>query len=347
MAVFNAVHLTDLHFGSVPNRTNALQANTIRRKLGSIWQGSTKLPATQDQGIAERAAAWVYDKSARLQAAGDTLDALVLSGDLATTGLQADLDAALQYIDAPPVNGHFRAPRTGEPPNGPHLATIAGLAKTFLIPGNHDRYQNNGGDAGGMLFDQVFASYWARNTHGVIASILEKPVPGSSSNEVEHLALIGVDACLRQNSHANGIGRHWGQGHVYSNTSTELEAKTNFARARYPDIAVIWVVHFPPHLVGATEQLLHHDLIEKASKRLRVSLILSGHTHENHVYPAGAGSTIWNGGSATQFAESRGNWIQCLDVEIVKNRFVKATRRNYSWDTNMGDFQQTGLDQYL
>lgn len=50
MAVFNAVHLTDLHFGSVPNRTNALQANTIRRKLGSIWQGSQSYPPPRTRG---------------------------------------------------------------------------------------------------------------------------------------------------------------------------------------------------------------------------------------------------------------------------------------------------------
>jgi len=266
---------------------------------------------------------------------------------LATTGLQADLDAALQYIDAPAVNRHFRAPRAGEPPNSPHLATIAGLAKTFLIPGNHDRYQNNKGNAGGVLFDQTFASYWARNTHGVIASILEKPVPGSSFNEVEHLALIGVDACLQLNAHASGALGHLGQGYVYANTLAELQAKTKFARTQYPDIAVIWVVHFPPRLVKSTEQLLRYNLIEQASNSLRVNLILSGHTHENYVYPAGIGTAVWNGGSATQFAESRGNWIQCLDVEVLNDRFVAATRRNYSWDTNMGDFQKTGPDEHL
>ena len=94
------------------------------------------------------------------------------------------------------------------------------------------------------------------------------------------------------------------------------------------------------------EALRHYQLIEQASRQLGVAVILSGHTHYNRAYPAGRGSAIWNGGSATQYAESKGNWVQLLKIEVANNRLVQASRQNYNWkiQNSMHDFFPNSVD---
>jgi predicted phosphodiesterase len=335
MAVFNVVHLTDLHFGEVPNQTNIF-SHKVRRKLASIRTGAWRMPASHNPHRAGRAAALLYEETERLETAGDQLDALVLSGDLATTGLQEDLEAAFRYVDVPPASTYFRAPALGERRDSPHLATIAELAeKCILVPGNHDRFQNDKCEAGGKLFDTIFKKYWASNTDGVVATIIPKPFSGPGpppADGLERLAIIGADGCLRDVADASFKWMQMSQGYVYDDTEKALIAKTEEARRKFPDIVVIWVIHFPPHVtVPLYEVLRNYHLIERASRRLGVAVILSGHTHDNRVYDAGSGSAIWNGGSATQYAEGKGNWIQILQIEVTNNRFVRASRQNYKW----------------
>jgi hypothetical protein len=93
--------------------------------------------------------------------------------------------------------------------------------------------------------------------------------------------------------------------------------QTEAARNAYPDIVVVWFIYFPPNPdIVLHECLLNYDLVEQASKTYGVAVVLSGHTHRNIVYPARNGCEIWNGGSATQFSEPKGNWIQLLKFEV-------------------------------
>jgi predicted phosphodiesterase len=334
MAVFNIIHLTDLHFASVPDRANIFSDASIRAKLSGLLQGDSFVPSTHDPQIAEGVAAWLYRQRAALEQAGDALDALILSGDLATTGLRDDLDPAFDYVDTAPTNNYYRDARGGEQRVGAHLATIADPSKPcFIVPGNHDRFKNNGCRSGGKLFDTVFDKYWARQTNGVVASILTKL---NAAGEEERLAIIGVDGCLRRRSDATSIVHEMSQGYFYIDALDALRDKTEAARRMYPDIAVVWVVHFPPHhTVSLMETMRDGGFMWAESRNINpnVSMILSGHTHQNQVFPAGAGCTIWNGGSVTQCAEKRGNWLQYLEIEVLGNRFVRATRQNYKWKT--------------
>jgi predicted phosphodiesterase len=262
---------------------------------------------------------------------------LILSGDLATTGLPGDLETAFRYVDAPPAFQHFRAPAPGERRGTQHLATIAELAQNcILVPGNHDRFKNNNCEAGGRLFDSIFGKYWAGNTDGVVGKIISKPASKSGpapADGLERLAIIGADGCLRKTAHASFKWMQKSQGYLYDDTEKALRDKTDEARRQFPDIAVIWVIHFPPHpTLPLYEVLRNYHLIEQASQQIGVAVVLSGHTHHNQVYPAGSGSAIWNGGSATQHAESRGNWIQSLKIEVANNQFVRASRQSYRWE---------------
>ena len=277
MAVFNVAHLTDLHFGDVRSIDN-FGGNTVRRKLASLWTRNWRMPASNNPQRAEHLAAWLFRETARLEIEGGQLDALVLSGDLATTGLQEDLDAAFRYVDAPPASTYYQTPAAGERRAGPHLATIAGLAqKCVLVPGNHDRFQNNKCEVGGELFDTVFKKYWAGNKAGVLDTIISKPFSGSGpapSDGLEQLAIIGADGCLRDAEQASSGWMQMGQGYVYPDTEDELIAKTEDARRQFPDITVIWVIHFPPHVsVPLWEVLRNYHLIERASQQLGVAVI--------------------------------------------------------------------------
>jgi predicted MPP superfamily phosphohydrolase len=321
MAVFNIVHLTDLHFGQVSDR------KSFTRQW--VYQG----PPTHNLQRAEHLAAWLYEKTDELEAAGDRLDALVLSGDLATTGIPDDLRTAFKYIDGPATNLYYRDPEPQEAHKGrQHFATISGLARRcILIPGNHDRYKSNYGEPAGAEFNNVFDKYWNKHIEGVVGTVLSKP----SNGTLECLAVIGADACLRDEKHATPFCS-MSQGYAYPEMRDALVNKTKAIREVHPNIAVIWFIHFPPWPVFPALRMLQYQIIAKASADWGVAVVLSGHTHLNTVLQPTVGTTIWKGGSATQYRERKGHWIQYLEVEVQSDRIVGATRTNLRW-TRIGN----------
>jgi 3',5'-cyclic AMP phosphodiesterase CpdA len=333
MAVFHVAHLSDLHFGEFANRGNLL-SNTLRRRLASVWRRRHALPPTHNPQRADRVAAWIYAHAHGLAAAGDQLDALVLSGDLATTGIKDDLEAALRYIDTAPSYLWYRRPNPGDGPATQHLATLKNLARhCLLIPGNHDRFQSNNCEPGGQVFDTVFDSYWRKNVNGVVGKIIPKPATSANTTSpVERLAILGADCCLRSSADASFAWTEKSQGYVHDDTIKALISKTEDARKKHPGIVVVWFIHFPPRVFPLHYVLRNYHLIEQASKTLDVAVVLSGHTHKNEPFAAGAGSAIWNAGSATQYAEPNGNWFQILEFEITNDNLVRATRRNFQWE---------------
>jgi 3',5'-cyclic AMP phosphodiesterase CpdA len=62
------------------------------------------------------------------------IDLLLISGDIATTGLPEDLRIGLRYINNSPVNTYF---------GSDWAATVRSSAfPILLMPGNHDRFQS-------------------------------------------------------------------------------------------------------------------------------------------------------------------------------------------------------------
>jgi hypothetical protein len=339
MATFNIVHLSDFHFGEVSDRKKAWRP---------LSQKNKKIPATHDSTLAELVARWVYFRAEQLESSGDRLDAMILTGDLATTGLKEDLNVALNYIDSNPTRLWYRSPTADEPPTLPlrHRATLKGLADLcLLVPGNHDRFKNNDCDAGGIEFDTVFDAFWAKNLNGVIATVIPKK-KSEEDNASDYLALIGADGCLRSGSDATDPWLHqMCQGYLYNNTFEAMKLKTEEAQRLYPGVVVVWFIHFPPTgIVHSWERLRYYERLEQASKTYNVAFVLSGHTHLKEVYPAKLGSTIWNGGSATQFAEKRGHWIHFLQLEVTQGMLIRATRDNFLWDNNIGNWRKESAD---
>src|SRR5690242_6253557 len=89
----------------------------------------------------------------------------------------------------------------------------------------------------------------------------------SNATQVERLAIIGADVCLRTGTDASISLFEKSQGRVYPVVVEALQDKTDKARKRYPGIAVVWVIHFPPtSLIALYQCLLDYHLVEQASK---------------------------------------------------------------------------------
>jgi 3',5'-cyclic AMP phosphodiesterase CpdA len=132
------------------------------------------LPASYDERPLLAAADFVSQVS-------DDLHLLVLLGDLATTGISDDLLVAEQtFLDAS-VSKHLNAAL--EPKFG-------GLdVPLHVVPGNHDRYQDDFATPGSTEFDKVFRSVYAP-TNGVCTKpIVDGGLTAKRNSLVLHIGL--------------------------------------------------------------------------------------------------------------------------------------------------------------
>jgi 3',5'-cyclic AMP phosphodiesterase CpdA len=130
------------------------------------------LVSSYDVTVLQRFTDFVYQQVAR-----GSLDAVILTGDIATTGDPEELEKALEFFEAPPDYRLGTQTFEQEP-------TLAGVPiPIFLLPGNHDRYRTGPGYApggvgygpGGQQFDRIFERYW----HGPV-------MPALNSNATEY-----------------------------------------------------------------------------------------------------------------------------------------------------------------
>ena len=198
------------------------------------------------------------------------LDAILITGDLANWGDRRSLLVAHRFVAAEASDGWHDASR---------LPTLGGSnVPLHLLPGNHDRYSAWGyGGAGGTLFDEVFHSYWSVG-QGVASFILK-----------ESLGVVMGDLTLKSAFHGTSPGGVWGQGKVYLETIAFMKLETELLRARHPNIAVFWAVHFAPAFEGLPEdlQLIEEERLLSAAREMGIHQLLCGHTHEQRQYEAG------------------------------------------------------------
>ena len=240
------------------------------------------------------------------------LNAIVVTGDLATTGLKVDLDRALSFLEGP-IN--------------PSIAIVPD-DKKLILPGNHDRfvYTKEGFlyAPGGPLFDNHFKRFW------------DNPVTAYEPLRSGNLSviIIGADFGLQNKKHCTfpllKLSR-LAQGLVYTKILEELVQVTNYVEHKEQDAdyvpVVLWAVHFPPYfkykdagwfarrLNNLTKNLIDEKLLVRAAKQNRVQAILAGHTHEPQDYPTRkSGVRVLCAGSATQ--DDPGD-KQCQMIEVA------------------------------
>jgi len=94
-------------------------------------------PSSYDPAITAAAARFCYDRR-------KTIDAIIVSGDLATTGKPIDLSPARSFIEDTAVNGPYI--------NSVSQSLAATGRRVYFLPGNHDMYRDDSGLPGSPHF---------------------------------------------------------------------------------------------------------------------------------------------------------------------------------------------------
>ncbi len=330
MAVFSAIHISDLHFGADPRQSNFKtfldhhRAQGGARGLGRSARGIYR-QTTHDPDIAASAAKFLLDRfSPRLL--------LLLSGDIAATGMELDLKAAFEFLDGPagPRVKHMTAALS---------ATIAdGHFDVFLVPGNHDRYIGNTGMPGGTAFDRLSRHHWGNPNPRVVTRIVEDDETGS------HLAIVAADMCLPRSSWFRNLSAsHYGQGQATTEVVALLCHRTDELRRDYENIGVCWMIHFPPTLnagdVSDELKLIDSNLVEQAANKCDIRLIISGHIHRPSIFRAGS-LEVECAGSATCYLEAIGNYIHYIEIDVTSGVATLSNKIDFKWNRRSGGFEE-------
>jgi 3',5'-cyclic AMP phosphodiesterase CpdA len=322
-------HVSDLHFCVTPRRANLWkliklrirEANGEVSRIDSTVAPAVWLPDSHCPEIAEFLARKIF----RIR---NQIDLLLISGDIATTGLPEDLRIGLRYVSNRPANQYFGADW--------HATVRSGTFPILLMPGNHDRFRSTNGESGSRTFDLIFDEYWGRNDPNISTTILNRP-------DKAPLAIIAADLTLRADSDADAPTRwmRYGQGYAYEDIVEKMVRKTNELRERFSGIGVIWAVHFPPSkecggFCGYL-QLRYHNRIIEAAHSSNIKTILAGHVHERKTIRLGELDIIC-AGSGCVFGEEHGNWLHEMEIDVAGGIATLSRKIDYQWVDRMGDF---------
>jgi len=243
------------------------------------------------------------------------IDALIVTGDLATTGSRADLNAAHAYLTDTAVGG---TPFTSA--GNPTLSAYALRKRLDILPGNHDRYRSSAVlyRPGGSVFDQVFPSpYWfsGQSTKNGIAI--------RRGSIVLHVVKADFTLRTRDSGKAFYYLPGWlGQGRVRHSVLNSLVDRTQrvckHIRNQGYEPFTIWAIHFDPYSTDSTLSLLNSDRLANAAKKAQVTTVLCGHTHESKIKPLSDMTTVYACGTTCQ-SNSEQNDCQVLEIEAPEN----------------------------
>lgn len=265
------------------------------------------------------------------------LNAIIITGDLATTGLKVDLEKGLDFLE------------------GSSIQSISSTsAAKLLLPGNHDRYRYTVNGflyaPGDPLFDTTFKDHWTgpvqayaplRNADGLSVIIIAADFSLQSEQDCT-LPLLKVSRLA--------------QGRVYPLLLKQLVSLTKDFKAEerkhgYTPV-VLWALHFPPFFVpehsgriaqaiyGMTKNLIDEKRLVWRAREENVYAILAGHTHEAQDYVTKrARVRVLCAGSATQHDVSD---KQCQIIEVSRNAIKqpKVTVTEYVQDFSRSSFKQ-------
>jgi hypothetical protein len=326
---FNYIHLSDTHLCVQPNRRNVQQLiqRSLHDRLDTVLQQATisglssfLRPASYVPEIVAGVAQFCFERAR-------VLDGLIVTGDLATTGIATDISAAHRFIASPPTAGFYSAPRT------PTLAFIDGSI-IQMIPGNHDKFDDDLGTPNGRNFELRFNSYMPNFSSGVGHWMDEK--------QSQRLGFILADFTLLTRFDATDkVVGAFGQGRVYQDVLDELTDRTLRLRRETPDISLVWIIHFAPYDCGHSIQLLDFDRFVDAALRLKIAATLCGHTHrsfktviDDHI--------VYCSGSAGSVDKEHDARIHLLHFDVGED--CRVTRDNFIWNRARHEFVYHSTD---
>ena len=330
------LHASDLHIAVKANLTSVVDYISAGMYFNALRPRA--LASTYDPSILLRLADLIYSdyRGNYINQASNPLDAVLLTGDLATTGKQRDLETALKFIDGP----HHPYLPTMTRDFVPTLA--ASQTPVWLLPGNHDRLRRaklTGYSPGGKIFDTLFASHWSNPVTEYT------PILSRSGLSV---AVIGADFNLQHKRQREG--RWWNkyaQGRVDQSILGDLEQvtqriKTVHAQTSSNVLAIIWAIHFPPKspAIASSMKLIDDERLVEAGNRCGIAALLAGHTHEPVRYQApGMRFEVFCAGTASQHFSPRGHYVHVLGFSLGAAGDVEINWENFRFQPTTSRFE--------
>lgn len=348
MTRFKFGHITDLHFGTKVDWLNPMDGTTsIRQRASRAYRHIVR--SNSIRSIAELfypsgfnphvAQNLLHSLHQRLPA----LDAILVTGDLATTGEQADLRIAADYFGGK----SFLWWQAGE---GSVPSLLGQDTVLVTLPGNHDRYDGLYKQPISRQYEQTIGSYWdfdqqtadshwlpTEETGRVRFTILDK--------EEARLAIVCADFSL-DTAHAGEVQEgHFGQGRVAPLILQELITTTKQLKEEADELglqsAVIWAVHFPPKspLNDETLALIDEDQLVDAANACGVLLVLAGHTHETRAYLAtsatGNSVPVICSGPSSGISGHDQYGYSIIELDNTYSPSFELTLLHYKWQDHM------------
>ncbi len=295
MASVRILHASDLHIANQPNITSPVDRFTPGTIKGAFTSGM--LASSYDPSVLLSFAQFAYKQDTR-----GLIDAVILTGDISTTGSKEDLEKAFHFIYG------LAAPGLGWKTTEAE-ARLGGLGvPIWLLPGNHDRYETTdyGYVPGGILFDLAFQKDW----QGPVK--LYKPITKSGLT----VTVLGVDFNLKQSRDCDRMFGWLAQGNVYGKILDELEAATK-ALPQSSRQCVIWAMHFPPAYprVSPYLKLLDSDLLILRANDCGIKAVLAGHTHDAVKYRRpNMKFDVFCAGTVSQDFAPEGNHFRVIEI---------------------------------
>jgi hypothetical protein len=318
---FSFLHASDLHIASSPDRIGLPDLYSYLRNEGfgeiSARRRNGAWISSHDDSLLEGLARLAYQRRG-------TLDGIVLSGDLATTGSSEDLAAAHAFVFSP---AHYNWLDAEMAP------TLQGAGvPVFLIPGNHDRAIGRLFLPGGREFDSRFGRAWSSGQGAQPLGRIEKQGIG--------LLLVGADFSLRRLLDSEALRLGWcGQGRAYRDIVKSLKRISMEHRRdcenRNVIPEVVWVLHYPPEHPTETRslKLAESNFLVDSALHCGVQTILSGHTHQAVQYDLRGGrSRVFCAGTASQYDPFEENWVHIVTIsQDAVGRRTQVTE-DFRWD---------------
>lgn len=316
MASIKILHASDLHISVHPQLRSPLDR---LGDLGDPWDMSAKglveklritknlfiawwkeqAVSSYDPEILEALAEFIYENAkSKLDEDGrgireegkDKLDAVLITGDLATTGTRDDIKRVSKFLRAKfNPKSPYKSSETDY--TGGTLSAVK--IPVFYLAGNHDRFVPTLKRhrrflpiffmPGGREFDQLLLG----NNRDPIRAIELSTKP--SNGKRLRVVILAADFSLEHFSDREGFYGWLAQGKAYSDIRRQLRVETERLRRQKMEdenLCVLWAIHFPPEYPGRPKhgKLLGGDKLINEANRAGVNAVLAGHTHEQLTY---------------------------------------------------------------
>jgi predicted phosphodiesterase len=357
MAQFNLLHISDLHISISPMREEIFfLIKNFKQNKPALFERylNSNICASHNPNALRFLAKFIYQTK-------DYIDAIVITGDVATTGSSDDLEEAKKILSfAPYSDSDLVPPYLNDDEDESPIINGNLNIPIILLPGNHDRYQIekytfNPIKPGGTNFFEVFRDMWREN-HVNVSTIIKE--------ETHVLGIIAADFSLIDATDATMpqyIAR-LAQGRIYPDILEELVSKTSlFIKAcqkqnKLP--LIVWAIHFPPafphkKFLAALKDYFFKSLLEEdkliyQADYNQISLIMAGHTHQPAFYDIPIFSyddrlmCVQCSGSSSQYYnfdidQRQTNYCHIVTFDCEEDELLTSVR-NFKLDVNQGGF---------